>query len=428
MKLRFFVILCCCLPALPVRAETFRIVLPTLPAEQIPVTETRRNEAETLFQQALVAVERRNGSEAMRLAVRALEFDPNHERIRTVLGFRLHDGYWRTGWEVDRLNKGFVDHPVFGWIPAENVRRYEAGRRLLPSGNWDSAEEDARLRMEIRNGWHVTSEHYDLLTDHSLEEGVRTVRRLEQLYRAWKLLFFNFLLTDDAIVRMFKGRPVAGMLPRHEVYLYRDKDDYVAGLKTVEPRIAQSSGFYYPRTRRAYFYPVAAGLDEFDAEVIRKTLYHEGTHQLFQEARLVRDMPGKHNNFWLVEGIAMLMETFRIEDGRSIVGDPTDIRLEAAYYNKFEEGFYLPVNNLVRLGFVDFQAHPKVTKVYSQSAALTHFLVFHDDGRYRDAVIKLLRLIYSGVDKGDSLSRLTGRSYKELDEEYERFLQALSFE
>lgn len=410
--------------SLPGAEGTMRIVLPILPTEKRAVSEADRAEAENDYRKAGAAAERKNGREAMRWALRVLHKNPDHEGVRAALGYRLYQGSWRTAWEIDRLERGFVDHPVFGWMPASHVKRYEAGQRLLGPSRWVTVEEETRSRREMRNGWTISSEHYELRTNHSLEEGVRTIRRLEHLYRAWKLLFFEYLFSEETLVRMFRARPDGSMPPRHEVFLYRNRKDYVENLKGLDRRIAQTNGYYYPDRSRAYFFPVDPEMDEFTSEVVRKTLFHEGTHQLFQEARRTK-LPGSRSNFWLVEGIAMFMETLRIEEDRYVLGDPEDDRLYAAKAHKTRHDFYVPFGALVKIGGARFQAHPQIVRLYSQSAGMTHFLMFWEEGRYRGAVVALLRQLYDGTDRADSLEKLTGLTSEELDARYAEFLETV---
>ena len=410
--------------------ESGLIYLPRLPLEfgtakngPVPL-DLREQYAEEQFQRAKQAAEKNRGNLAMQLAIAAIEANPDHEEIRKLLGFKLHENCWRTAWEVDRLQKGFVDHPVFGWMLKEHVERYEAGERFVKK-QWVSVAEEAKLRAGIANGWEIDTEHYRLQTNHSLEEGVRLSRRMEHLYRAWKLLFFRFQLSDEALSRMFRGTVPSGAPPRHRVLLYRNKDDYVTNLRPIEPNkemLALSGGYYHLATKTAYFFPVDDSMDEFDAEYVRKTPYHEGTHQLFLETRPLRRTP-QTVNFWVVEGIAMFMETLRVEDNHYVLGDADDDRLEAARRHKHEHNFYVPFDTLVRLNQHSFVSYPQVHRLYSQAAGITHFLMLAESGRYRDGVVQLLRLVYSGADRADSLSRLTDRSFQRLDEEYDRFLK-----
>ena len=61
--------------------------------------------------------------------------------------------------------------------------------------------------------------------------------------------------------------------------------------------------------------------------------------------------------------------------------------------------------------------------MYSQAAGLTHFLIYYDNARYRDALVSYLSVVYAGRDNHDTLARLTGASYGELDKQYREFLE-----
>jgi hypothetical protein len=405
------------------------LILPILNIDPVSVSQEQKEIAENFYRQAVMAAEKKQGLEAMRLAVQVLATNPDHEIVRRIFGFQLFNGQWRTGWEIEWLKKKFVDHPVFGWMPSEFTAEYESGKRMIPQIGWGNVETDNKFHADIRNGWQIATEHYDLLTNHSLEEGVRMSRRLEHLYRAWKMLFFNTLLNEEKLAKLFTESPPTTTLPRHRICVFRNKQDYVYFLKDLEQgfeaQLRESNGFYHPQRFISYFFPVSADMDTFDADTVRKTLYHEGTHQLFQEARPKSNLPGVRNNFWIVEGIAMFMETFRIEENQYKLGNQEDSRLFAAKAHRFdpEYFFYLPFEGTVALGRKDFQTHPRLARLYSQSAGMTHFLMLSQNGRYRYATLELLRQVYTGAARPNSLSKLTGRSYQELDKEYTEFLK-----
>ncbi|MDR2439657.1 MAG: hypothetical protein LBE12_09860 [Planctomycetaceae bacterium] len=414
-----------------VAEEELFIVLPMLNIDPVSVSQDQKEIAENLYRQVIVAAENRRGLEAMRLAIKVIEVNPDHEMVRRIFGFKLFNGQWRTNWEIDRLKKGFIDHPVFGWIPKEFVKPYESGKRMITKFGWVNTDEDHKFHADIRNGWQIATEHYDLLTNHSLEEGVQMSRRLEHLYKAWKMLFFKMFLNEEKLAKLFLESLPNISLPRHRVYVFRDKQDYVSFLKDseqgFESQLRESNGFYHPQRFVSYFFPVSANMDEFDADTVRKALYHEGAHQLFQEARPKSNLPGVRNNFWIVEGIAMFMETFRIEGNCYKLGNQEDARLFAAKAHRFDSEylFYLPFEQTVTLGRREFQTHPRLARLYSQSAGMTHFLMFYRNGQYRYVVFELLRQVYAGAARQDTLSKLTGRSYQELDQEYTEFLKTI---
>jgi hypothetical protein len=378
--------------------------------------EIRKGYAAKLYRLAQEAAGEKRGTLAMHLALAALHANPDHEKIRNLLGFEKYHQQWRTRWEIDRLRRGYVDHPRFGWIPEVFVERYEEGRRYY-KGEWISAEEEAERRSEIRNGWKIESEHYSILTNHSIEEGVRLRRRLEELYRVWKRLFFQFIASESQLTAMFHGRTASGNLPRHRVVFFRTKEGYVEKLSPAEPNIGITVGIYFSSTRTCYFY------DKKDDDIAR-TLLHEATHQLFHETRNVSPAAGRESNFWIIEGIAMYMESIRKQGSYHILGGfDEEIRLQNARYRLLENDFYIPLRDFTRWGMRTFQRHEDLKKIYTQAAGLTHFLMHYDQGAYRDAVVRLLQQVYRGNDTPASLERWTGTDDETLDGRYREFLR-----
>ena len=174
-------------------------------------------------------------------------------------------------------------------------------------------------------------------------------------------------------------------------------------------------GLYVPENRTAYFY---AGSEDSE-----RTMYHEATHQLFQQSRRVVGDVGRKANCWLIEGIAMYMETLRCEGDCFVLGGLNDVRMKAARYHLEKKDFYLPFDKLVRMGVQDVQGHPRIAMLYSQIAAMTNFLVHDGDGRYRDALVSCLAAIYDGSQDPDLLARATGTDYAELDRQYRAYMK-----
>ncbi len=312
----------------------------------------------------------------------------------------------------------------FGARGKEYVERYENGERYFARDKrWIHRDEDARLHYDIRNGWVISTEHYDVHTNHSWEEGVQTARQLEHLNRAWRMLFFNMLYTENKLASLILNPPgTAVKHPRHRVFLYRDKADYDANLKALEDRIERSNGYYSPITTTAYFFPASEDMEAFVAESTRHALFHEATHQLFQEAKSGRNQDPAQTNYWLVEGMAMFMETFRMDKKHYKLGDLYHSRLVAANLYFVRDKFFMPTATLTRFGAEDF---PKNLYCYAQSAALTHYLMFAHAGRDRAALLELLRTTYSGAARANTLEKLLGRPFEEIDREYREFLRAL---
>jgi hypothetical protein len=242
--------------------------------------------------------------------------------------------------------------------------------------------------------------------------------KLEELYRVWRQLFIRYFATEPQVMALFdgRGRDAWGRLPRHQIAYFRNREEYNQALRPSMPNIDISIGVYVESTRRAYFF-AGEGYDE-------RTLLHEATHQLFHESRPVAPDVARQANFWMVEGIAMYMESLRRENGYYVLGGYDDVRMIAARYRLLHDDFYVPLADLTRMGLSEIQSHPQIATLYSQSAGLTHFLISHDGGRYRDALVAYLRAIYSGQADAGTLAQLTGATYAELDRQYRAFIES----
>lgn len=392
-------------------------------------TRLRCQQANALYDLARRAVRSGRASLAFDLVLAAIREDPDHEAVRRLLGYQQFEGQWHTLYEIQNLRSGRVWHEQYGWLPKSYVRRYEAGERFY-GGRWITAQEDARLHREIPSGWDIQTEHYTIRTNHSIEAGVQLGTKLEQLYRVWKQLFVRYFASEAQVAALFATRARSGrnQLPRHAVVYFRDRQDYNQWLRHAYPNIEISVGVYVEsaptgqRVRRAYFF---AGEDSD-----QRTLYHEATHQLFHEAPgfhrswAVAPDVGRQANFWIIEGVAMYMESLRQEDGYHVLGGFDDLRMQAARYRLLKDNFYIPLAEFTSYGMEDIQKHERIATLYSQAAGLTHFLIHCDGGRYRDALVAYLTAVYSGRDDANTLARLTGTTYSELDQQYRRFMQA----
>lgn len=386
----------------------------------------RRERADQLFALAELAVKEKRYGEAYELVREAVRENPSHERGRAVLGFVQHDGRWVTPEAAQRLRSGKVWTDEFGWLPADQVARYEKGMRLY-RGNWISAEDDARLHRNIRNGWRLESEHYNITTNHSLEEGARLAKQLELLNDVWRQTFLTYYAAPAEIERWFrKDQPASSSAPRaksHQVVFFRDRQEYIDALKPYQPQIEISLGTYIDKVRTAYFFA--------DQEKHDSTLFHEATHQLFREQRPGTVNAGLKNNFWITEAIACYAET--LEEHRLLDDEPYGAyftlgginagRVPAARQRSSVDNFYVPLRELVAIGMEPLQRDPRLPMIYSQSAGLAQFFMHANNGQYRPALMEYLIAVYTGRANSETLEKATGRRLEELDQEYREFIR-----
>jgi hypothetical protein len=416
-----------------VRHDPYKLFLPVLPRQVGPpqpepsagaevaewnarLLALRRGQAAALYDLACRAEAKHQRWLACQLVLRGIREDPDHEGLRRVLGYQKYRDQWHTAYEIKRLRAGMVWHEKFGWLNPANVERYERGERLS-GGRWISAEADARLHAAINRGWEIETEHYLIRTNDSIEAAVALGGKLEILNRLWKQLFLGYYASEAYVDALFGGAGQARRpdLPRLDVVFYRSREDYNRSLRLIEPNITVSAGFYDPKRHVAHFFPGGEDID--------RVTYHEATHQLFQQSRRVANDVGRWANFWLVEGIAMYMESLHQEDGDYVLGGLDDARMNAARDHLFLQDFYVPWAELSRMGMSQLQTHPKLARLYSQMAAMTHFLIDGEGGRYRDTLVGCLTALYSGNQDPDLLTERTGVSYEELDRQYHAYMK-----
>lgn len=383
--------------------------------------QIRQQYADELYKLARRAVQADRVALAFDLVLAAARENPDHEGLRRILGFQKHEDTWRTPYEIENLRRGRVWHEKFGWLPEAHVAKYDEGMRFVrrsprDRGSWVTAAEDARLHERIENGWLVETEHYLIRTNHSLEAAVAMGEKLERLYRVWKELFVRFFATDKQVRMLFDNS--AWKLPprRHKVVYLRTRDEYNRALKAAIPSIEVSIGLYMDSTKTAYFF---AGED-----CDERTQYHEATHQLFHESRPVAGDVAARCNFWIVEGIAMYMESLRRENGFYVLGGFDDLRLFAARVRLLRDDFYVPLSEFSAMGMNALQADKRIATLYTQAAGLTHFLIHYEGGRYRDALVAYLNAVYNGRDNVLTLPQLTGVGFHDLDAQYRQFIES----
>jgi hypothetical protein len=410
------------------RAQRLLLFDPTQAPEKPPASETpatmewrkkfvelRTARAKELFHQAQ-RCQRPELSLAVELAGGALREDPDNAGVRKVFGYDRTDGSWHTAFTLAKQKANQVWDDQFGWLPQARVARYQAGERYY-RGRWISAEQDARLHAKIDTGWELATEHFSVITNHSLEAAARFGRKLEQLYVAWLQVCGSYALSSlDELSSERQPRR------RHEVMVFRNRAEYLQALRGEVPENVTTSGIYISRRRTAYFYvpesPDAAR-PAFDDTV----LFHEAVHQLFSEASRAIDAPGEKRNFWLIEGIACYFESLTQRDGYLTVGGTDAERFRAARYRLLNDQFYVPLEELSKMDRLSLQRHARIAQLYSQSAGLTHFLIHSEHGRRRQGLIETLKAVYSGRDNATALSEAVGQDYSKLDEAYRQFMQ-----
>ncbi|MHB0958021.1 MAG: leucine-rich repeat domain-containing protein [Pirellulaceae bacterium] len=345
--------------------------------------DLRQQQAERLFDLARAEAEAGNEGVAYRLLHEVLREDPDHAGARQVLDYTRGERGWRHPARRPQARRNRATHPLFGW----------------PSDQY----------------WVVDSQHFEVATNLHVRGGRQVAEYLERVHSAWRQLFYEYWTVPGRLAARFRGEEVAlGPARVFKVVLFRDRQEYVQQLSQSEPQIEMSIGYYSQSHKMAFFYA--------DDELARATWVHEVTHQFFQESGEVAPQVAERSNFWVVEGVALYMESLADHGGYFTTGGVDADRLQYARYRCLNEGYYLPLEKLVGYGREQLQKEVDLPKLYSQCAGLTHcFMDAVPDAQMR-SFIAYLRTVYRGVGQQQTLSSELGRTYLELDQQYRESL------
>jgi hypothetical protein len=387
----------------------------------------RTAQSEALFDLARQAHQARLYALAFDLVRETCRENPDHGQAREILGYVRFNSGWALPDTARRLAAGQVDHEKFGWLPRDYVERYEQDRRYT-RGKWISSAEDERLHSSIKDGWRIDCEHYVVTTNHSLEEGVRLSRRLEQLFDVWRHVFVDYYTPDTQMQRWFERADSPSADPprakatvsrkTYQVTYFRNREEYKSTLRPLQPQIDITLGIYFAQPRTAYFF---AGDEQYEG-----TLLHEATHQLFQETRVAGRNVGASSNFALVEAVACYMESLTETEHWFTLGGADEGRVPAARKRLLEDRFYVPLAEVTALGMRELQRDERLPRIYSQISGQALFFLQADQGRYRRPLVETLIAIYSNRADAAALAKRCGRSYEQLDEDYRMFMQTLN--
>jgi hypothetical protein len=342
--------------------------------------ELRIAQAASLFGVAQEYLSAGDASRAYQLLHEVLRENPDHEQARQALGYtkQKNSSAWSSHLPPPKAEVGRTNHPKTGW----------------QTGKY----------------WRVETPHWRIATNHSPAAGVELAKKLEDFHLLWRQLFFDYWCTKtDLQAALAGGSPLPEPKTPMNVYLFKNRDEYVKFLAPGEPAAALTRGYYSAEHRVALFY---AGDD-----TVQPTWFHEAAHQLFQQWRDAPQGIGEKHNFWLVEGAAIYVESLQNHGSHWTAGGWQADRLQIPRYRALSGEKMLPLQQLVALGREKVQAdRDNIGKLYGQFAAKAHFLLDHPDPGYRQAACALLRELYAQRDKLTSLTELTGVSLEELDQ------------
>ncbi|MBD3676559.1 MAG: DUF1570 domain-containing protein [Planctomycetaceae bacterium] len=364
-----------------------------------------------------------------RIARYVLQVNSDHAEARKMLGYVRDENEWMTPFEKLKKEDGEIWDDRFGWIEEADLPKYEQGLRPFKN-RWITIEQDRNLRLSSDDLWEVRTEHWVIRTDHSLEKGVEVAGKLEDFFQFFVREFPDLFASRGQMNQLFNigfnGRARVNKNPM-QVNYFSSRDGYINRLRDAGPLIGSTNGIYLNRHKTSYFYNRPENSEEEES-----TIYHEATHQILFESRSGAREVAQEMHFWVIEGFACYMESYRNQDGVVSIGDPNFIRFNNAMVRLVVDRYFVGLEQFTSLGQNEFQRQPELPKLYSQASGVVHFFIHAHDGAYRDDFGKFLAAIYSPQLRSErhvpTLNDLTGKSYRELDAEYVRYIAQLAEE
>lgn len=348
-------------------------------ARDASLLDARKRVAAALIEEARSAVAREDSVGAYQLLRDALLFDPTHEQALRWTGSETELGEP----EIQRIPRR---HPKYRWA---------AGEYLLANTN-----------------------RFHIATNCDEATAKRIGAALERLRAVWEQMFFESWMFAPNLKATISGSGNATprRRGRHRVVLFRTREEYLAVLSQLEPQAAQTKGYYHTGSRTSYFY--------LRDENNESTWYHEATHQLFHEAARASRRVGTRSDFWIVEGVAMYLESLQPCGQWFCTGGVEADRLQFARFRALREGFFIPIEQLTQLSQEEVQRHPRIGALYSQAAGVTQFLMHHPNGiSTRTRLQEYLRDVYRGQRNPANIAERLDTTEEALNRDYLSFLR-----
>lgn len=268
-----------------------------------------------------------------------------------------------------------------------------------------SATVQSDFKWPARSYSRIQTPHFMLTTRADTRQSIAIAKRLEAAHALWCQMFYDVWAPQGLLQKKLAGDNTSWRETRKmEVFLLKDRQDYIDTLKENEANIGVSVGYYNSEAKKSFFYP---------SENLDATFFHELTHQLFSESSQFENVldTGSGGGVWLLEGVAVYMESLREHDHFWTAGGIEAARLQTARYRAVRDGYW-PDWKEFTSGTIDaWKQDPKVALNYSHAAGLTHtFLDLHKERKKaREMVLTALEALYAGrANAGVELLALLG--------------------
>jgi hypothetical protein len=245
--------------------------------------------------------------------------------------------------------------------------------------------------------------HYDVTTDLDRETAREVGEHMDEVYDEYARRFSRFGKRNAEPLRL---------------WVFRTREGYAEFLAGHRINAIGSGGMFFRRDDAA---GLASYLGERPMESMLETLRHEGMHQ-FTYQRIGDGLPP-----WLNEGMAEWFG-YAMKTRRGFAMGLADPRAVARLRRAAAEDRLIPFDELMTMTQAAWNERVRTGQgsvQYDQSWSVVQFLVYADDGRYEPALMKLLNLLWSGLDPQRAVAQAFGQDLRPMEDAWRRALLEL---
>ncbi|QDV22403.1 leucine-rich repeat domain-containing protein [Aureliella helgolandensis] len=319
------------------------------------------------------------------VAIRHRYADFLFEKVQQLAGQGLETEAFQLLWQVHREHpQHSASRRALGAFTTALTRRPQMRTvtTIHPNFAWP-----ARSYSQIR------TTHFNLLTRADRRASLELAQQLERFYCLWSQIFYPLWAAPGQLQQRLAGSAVPWDQPEEiQVVLLRDRQEYLQLLGASEANIGVSVGYYAPDSQTSFFYP---------DDNLTATLFHELTHQLLAEAtHLEPSHVGETGGLWLVEGIAMYMESLNQRGSYWTIGGLESPRLQTARYRAVRDGYWPDWSEFTQGNLDSWKKSPELSRLYTHAAGLAHLFLDQllEEAGAREAFFKALVDVYQGGD------------------------------
>jgi tetratricopeptide (TPR) repeat protein len=240
----------------------------------------------------------------------------------------------------------------------------------------------------------VKTDHFAVLSNTDPERSKLIAYKLEQ---------FRYVISQ------FMPELVAATAVPTRVRVFRDASSYLSNLPGNAGISNAIAGFFQPGS------DLITINDLFN--ISDNVSFHEYTH-------LLTRIDSDSYPLWFVEGIAQFYETFEISGRAARIGEISPGRLHSLRISPF-----IPLRKLFEFtNYRDISKESSIDMFYSESWALTHFLMMEGKGQRRPQLVEFLNQIRSGRPLEAAFKEAFKTDFDTLSKELSNYLEKGKFE